>query len=235
MNRLSPLPVVTLALILSGCSSGALKKLPTEDDLPTVPTVANVKPVTKDSAVTERVGQAAISPLGDLNVVQEEIPDVLQRARDGGPYAVPNPATCEAVQAEIDLLDEALGADFDSPKGSKKASLLERGTDMAEDTGVGMVRRTVEGFVPFRSWVRKLSGAERHSKKVAASITAGGVRRAYLKGWRQATSCPQQAPTILPASAVASASEVVTTTGGLPGVAPAAPAPTPAASAASAP
>ena len=39
------------------------------------------------------------------------------------------------------------------------------------------VRRTVEGMVPFRSWVRKLTGAEKHSKEVAASIIAGGVRR----------------------------------------------------------
>ena len=38
------------------------------------------------------------------------------------------------------------------------------------------------GIVPFRGWVRKLSGAERHARDVAAAIGAGAVRRAFLKG-----------------------------------------------------
>jgi hypothetical protein len=40
--------------------------------------------------------------------------------------------------------------------------------------------------------VRKLDGAERHSKEVAAAIAAGSVRRAFLKGVGQALGC--QAP-----------------------------------------
>lgn len=51
-------------------------------------------------------------------------------------------------------------------------------------------------MIPFRGWVRKLSGAERHSRKVEAAIAAGTVRRAFLKGvaitkdcsWRVAPS-----------------------------------------------
>jgi hypothetical protein len=43
--------------------------------------------------------------------------------------------------------------------------------------------------VPFRGWVRKLSGAERYSKEVAAAIAAGTVRRAYLKGLGEAKGC----------------------------------------------
>lgn len=46
-----------------------------------------------------------------------------------------------------------------------------------------------EGIVPFRGWVRKLSGAERYAKEVAAAITAGTIRRAYLKGLGQAAGC----------------------------------------------
>jgi hypothetical protein len=37
--------------------------------------------------------------------------------------------------------------------------------------------------------VRKLSGAERYSKQVAAAIAAGTVRRAFLKGMAQASAC----------------------------------------------
>jgi len=42
-----------------------------------------------------------------------------------------------------------------------------------------------ESLIPYRSWVRKLSGAERASKAVAAAISAGMVRRGFLKGMLQ--------------------------------------------------
>lgn len=189
-----------LCVALSACSSTQAPKLPSMPELPSVPAVTTVKPTNKDSSVTDRVGQAAITPLSDLNVVQEEIPAILLHAQEVGPYGVPSPATCEAVQKEINDLDGALGADLDNPKDGNKPSLLERGTDLAENTGVGMVRRTMEGFVPFRSWLRKLSGAEKHSKRVAGAIVAGGVRRAYLKGLRQGLGCPLPAVPADPAA-----------------------------------
>jgi len=43
--------------------------------------------------------------------------------------------------------------------------------------------------IPFRGWIRKLTGAERYSKRVAAAITAGAVRRAFLKGVRVMKNC----------------------------------------------
>lgn len=94
----------------------------------------------------------------------------------------------------VHALDDALGPDVDAPRDGSDPALLERGVDMAEDASVSAVRRTVEGFVPFRSWLRKLSGAERHSRKVSAAITAGAMRRAYLKGLRQGQGCPAPAP-----------------------------------------
>ncbi len=181
------------ALLLAGCENA-----PKAPNMPSVPAVVEVDPVSSDSDVTDRVGQAAITPLSDLNVVQQKIPEVLLFARDVGAYAVPGKLDCPSVQTEIDRLDAALGADFDAA-GKGKPSLLERGGDMAENYGVGIVRRTMEGFVPFRSWLRKLSGAEKHSKEVAAAITAGGVRRAYLKGLRQGLGCPVPAPVVMKA------------------------------------
>ena len=187
---------LSLALLAAGCSTSHAP------DLPTVPAVAEVDAVKQDSAVTERVGQAAITPLSDLNMVQEKIPAVLREARQKGAYALPEPMDCPQVQAEIERLNTALGADLDDPAGTRKSSLLERGGDAAEDYGVGFVRRTVEGVVPFRSWLRKLTGAEKHSKDVSAAIVAGGVRRAYLKGIRQGMGC---APAAAPAASAASA------------------------------
>jgi len=194
--------LVGLLTLLAACASGGVNgesaSLPKMPDLPSVPTVVTVKSTTKNSAITERVGQAAITPLSDLNVVQEEIPAALQSAALG-PYAAPKAAGCAVVLGEIQSLDEALGADLDDPKASEKPSLLTRGTDLAENAGVSAVRRTVEGFVPFRSWLRKLSGAEKHSKQVGAAITAGGIRRAYLKGRSDAMGCVRPMVTMPPA------------------------------------
>jgi hypothetical protein len=55
------------------------------------------------------------------------------------------------------------------------------------------LQKTVEGAIPFRGWVRKLSGAERHSEDIAASIGAGTARRAFLKGVAVARTCQVQA------------------------------------------
>ena len=46
----------------------------------------------------------------------------------------------------------------------------------------GLSSGAASDVIPFRGWIRKLSGAERHDKYVQAAITAGAVRRAYLKG-----------------------------------------------------
>lgn len=140
------------------------------------------------SKTTTRVTSAAATPLSDLNLVRDEIPDVLQNALKQ-PYLKPDTGNCPAITKEVQQLDAALGADLDAPASDDGPSLLERGTDMAENTAVGAVQRTAEGLVPFRSWIRKLSGAEKHSRKVAAAITAGSIRRAYLKGVASAQGC----------------------------------------------
>ena len=129
-----------------------------------------------------------MAPLTDLNIVRAEIPKVLQAAR-ATPYAPPADLSCAALATEIRALDAVLGADLDSAETRDNPSLLERGGDAASNAVVGAVRDTTEGVVPFRGWVRKLSGAERYARKVSASIAAGAVRRAYLKGLGQAAGC----------------------------------------------
>lgn len=133
--------------------------------------------------------QAVSAPLNDLNLLSAEIPVVLSQALKT-PYVLP-PAeqACAAAAEELRALDEALGPDLDAPPQPGNPSLIERGSDAAGDAALGALRRTAEGVVPFRGWVRKLSGAERQSRKVAAAIAAGAVRRGFLKGVRAVKSC----------------------------------------------
>jgi len=128
-----------------------------------------------------RVKDAAIAPLNDLNLVRADIPTALLHAQKQ-PYAVPEEATCESLLVEVKELDAVLGPDLDAPASETNPSLMARGSNEAKNAAVGALRSTTESVVPFRGWVRKLTGAERYSKKVAAAIAAGTVRRAFLKG-----------------------------------------------------
>ena len=134
------------------------------------------------------VTDAATAPLSDLNLIKAEIPAALLKAQQG-PYAAPVTADCAGVNTELQSLNEVLGPDYDAPPGAEE-SLMDKGTAEAKKAAVGALRNTTEGIVPFRGWVRKLSGAERHSRKVQAAITAGTARRAFLKGMRFQMACP---------------------------------------------
>jgi hypothetical protein len=135
------------------------------------------------STDSSKVTAAATTPLSDLNLVNAPIPELLQAAQRA-PYAVPADRSCPALAAMVKVLDEALGPDIDAPPGAEPG-LLEKGGDLA----VEALGRSAAGLVPLRSWVRKLTGAEHYSRQVAAAITAGGVRRGFLKGQQQAGGC----------------------------------------------
>jgi hypothetical protein len=70
---------------------------------------------------------------------------------------------------------------------------------MATDAVISAVRDSSTGLLPFRSWIRRLTGANKHAKAVIAAISAGAVRRAYLKGLGQAQGCGHPAAPALPA------------------------------------
>jgi hypothetical protein len=141
-----------------------------------------------------QVTQAAATPFSDLNLVRAAIPPVLLEAQKK-PYAEPEDVTCPGLSALVRALDEVLGPDLDTPATEANPGLLERGGGLAEEAGGSALKGAAEGLVPFRGWVRRLSGAERYSRSVAAAIAAGTVRRSYLKGLGEARGCaPPAAP-----------------------------------------
>jgi len=73
--------------------------------------------------------------------------------------------------------------------------MSERASDAAADATLDAIRDTATDFIPLRSWVRRLSGAEQRSREVLAAIQAGRLRRAYLKGVGMQRNCaPPAAP-----------------------------------------
>jgi hypothetical protein len=137
-------------------------------------------------------GDAVTAPLEDLNIKQHEIPPVLLRSEVSA-YDLSKMKSCEAVAAEVGALDDALGPDLDEPPPPTTKSQAQG--DKAAATTLDVVRGASHSVVPFRGWVRMLTGAEKHSKAVQAAIKAGSERRAYLKGIGMRMDCaPPAAP-----------------------------------------
>jgi hypothetical protein len=136
---------------------------------------------TPDEASHATLGNAASSPLHDMNVMRSKIPPLLLAAM-ADPYQRPNPATCQSISARVHDLNVVLGDDLDAPSntggGNRGASL-----------GRSLVKVGAESLLPFSDFVRTLSGAEQHDRLVIQAITAGDVRRAYLKGLGEGRGC----------------------------------------------
>lgn len=160
--------------------------------VPVILSACAVQGTAPKTETSSRVGEAVAAPLVDLNLLRTKIPPVLIEARKS-PYQLPANSSCDVLTSEIHTLDEALGSDLDAPKPDGDPTLFERGTEEAEDAAIGAIKSAAVGWIPYRGWVRKLTGAEKHSKEVASAIAAGIVRRAYLKGLGQAQGCPAPA------------------------------------------
>lgn len=130
----------------------------------------------------QEINNALTSPLQDLNLVREKIPDVLLTA-EKNPYAISLASSCKELEEEIDALDKVLAPDIDQ-KTKKDTDIVQSGVDALGDASLNAIKRTTESVIPYRSWVRKLTGAERSSKLVAKTIQAGNLRRAFLKGFK---------------------------------------------------
>jgi hypothetical protein len=156
------------------CASGALLAAA----LFPHPVAARQRTVT-DETVT--MGDAAMTPLEDLNLSKDPIPPVLLRAKTA-PYREPGTLHCADVLAEIGDLDAVLGEDFDTASDAKAGF------------GAGKIAQRVIGMlIPYRGVIRTLSGADRHEAEFRQAIAAGLVRRAYLKGLGQGLDCPYPA------------------------------------------
>lgn len=136
----------------------------------------------------KEINSALTSPLKDLNLMREKIPDVLLKAEEA-PYAVPVVSSCKELKQEIQALDQVLAPDIDR-ENKKTSDPLQLSADAVGDASLDAIKRTTESVIPYRSWVRKLTGAERASKMVANAIKAGNLRRAFLKGFA-ANSCSE--------------------------------------------
>ena len=109
-----------------------------------------------------------------LDLASDPIPPILIQARKS-PYALTNTGTCERIAQEMGLLNAVLGEDYDT------ATARERPSEKAGEV--------LAALIPFRGVFREVSGASRHEWEFRESISAGLMRRAYLKGRGEQMGC----------------------------------------------
>jgi hypothetical protein len=180
-----PLPAPTAVLVLllvTACASN--NQGDANASLPT-----NVTAAATDAAAQTRDGlsSAVTAPLDDLNLRRREIPPLLVAMPS--PYHLPEELSCDRIEMDIAELDIVLGLDWDSGKPDRRLN-TEVLADEAADAALEAVKDVSTGWIPFRSLLRKATGAESHEKRYNQAFRIGAQRRAYLKGYGLALGCP---------------------------------------------
>ena len=146
------------------------------------------------------IGDAVAAPLKDFNLIRTKVPPALvEAAKDA--YRLPGgKADCETLIQEVRKLDLALGPDLDVPSNAGKPTMSNRASHAASDAALDAVRDVTTGWIPFRSTVRRLTGAANNEDEMEDAVHAGAIRRAYLKGLGLQQGCahpaaPLPAPT----------------------------------------
>lgn len=149
-----------------------------------------------------RVGDAIGEPFRDTGWTRENPPEVLIRAA-AAPYALPADTECSAILNEIAALDLVLGPDLDDPVAREEESGLDAS---------GLLSGAIGGVLglPYRSIVRRLSGASGRERVLRDAIFAGMLRRAFLKGLAHSACAPAaaDAEAATPSTPVAAPGEV---------------------------
>jgi hypothetical protein len=123
------------------------------------------------------VRDVAMTPLTDLNLANDPIPELLLAAR-ANPYDDAGLRNCRDVRRLVGELDTVLGTDYD----------MEAPADRAVSPG-NIAQRILGSFIPFRGIIREVSGANEHERDFREAIAAGMMRRAYIKGRGQGLGC----------------------------------------------
>lgn len=136
------------------------------------------------------VTDAAYTPLRDVNIIRPEIPLILRNLQY--PYSTATLADCTAVTREIGQLDAVLGPESYQPGPNR--NIWDRSGDFVEEQTIEVARDTAEDLIPFRSWVRRISGASRAEREALRAVANGQQRRTFLRGYGASLGCPSMIP-----------------------------------------
>ena len=141
------------------------------------------------------VSGAASIPLRDVGFIRPEIPLLLRNLEY--PYSTVALTGCPAVAHEINRLDAVLGPE--SYQAGPNRNAWDRSGDFVEEQTIQAAENTAEDLIPFRSWVRRISGATRAERDALRAVANGQQRRTFLRGYGSSIGCPDMIPPPPPA------------------------------------
>ena len=130
------------------------------------------------------VSGAASIPLRDVGLIRPEIPLLLRNLQD--PYSTAELANCAA------QFDAVLGPE--SYQQGPNRNAWDRSGDFVEDQTIEAAESTAQDLIPFRSWVRRLSGASRAERDALRAVANGQQRRTFVRGYGASLGCPNMIP-----------------------------------------
>lgn len=136
------------------------------------------------------VSDAAYIPFRDVGLIRPEIPLLLRNLQY--PYSTVTLRDCAAVTREIGQLDAVLGPESYQPGPNR--NIWDRSGDFVEEQTIDAAESTAEDLVPFRSWVRRISGASRAEREALRAVANGQQRRTFLRGYGASLGCPSMIP-----------------------------------------
>lgn len=136
------------------------------------------------------VMEAGVIPLRDVGLVRPEIPLLLRNLQY--PYSTASLSNCEAVRREIAQLDAVLGPESYQPGPNR--NIWDRSGDFIEDQTIEAAESTAADLIPFRSWIRRISGASRAERDALRAVANGQQRRTFLRGYGASLGCPAIIP-----------------------------------------
>ena len=136
------------------------------------------------------VSDAAYVPFRDVGLIRPEIPLLLRNLQY--PYATATLSDCAAVAREIAALDGVLGPESYQPGPNR--NIWDRSGDFVEEQTIQAAADTAADLVPFRSWVRRISGASRAEREALRAVANGQQRRTFLRGYGASLGCPSIIP-----------------------------------------
>jgi len=136
------------------------------------------------------VGDAAYIPLRDVGLMRPEIPLLLRNLQY--PYSTASLSDCAAITREIGQLDAVLGPESYQPGPNR--NVWDRSGDFVEEQTIEAAETTAEDLIPFRSWVRRISGASRAEREALRAVANGQQRRTFLRGYGASLGCPSMIP-----------------------------------------
>lgn len=183
--------ILPLALLAVACASSP-EPAPAESPAASEGLVKNTEAAAGSTYTQTKEGlpDAAMSPLEDLNLKRDPIPPVLKKIES--PYDVPEDIGCSEITLMLAELDAALGPDWDTENPDERLR-TEKLADEASDAALDTISSTASSLIPFRSLVRRATGAYTYQKKYNRAYKLGAQRRAYLKGVGLARGCPPPA------------------------------------------